>query len=410
MSQDVCSTQPPPAKSQKKSSPAPIDSLSEDLLLEIFLRLPSLATLIGAALTCRAWRRAVASSPSFRRRFRELHEAPLLGVFADPSPHTLPVFAPAHHRDADMLAAIRLGDFALTSVLDSDGFAGNLPVAWRVFDCREGHLVLMNWEAWRIAVVNPLSRCDSETIPMPPIEQATEGHSGQNIVIHDLHLLHSVEDPTSLRLLCIFLHESRVRVAVFSSDTWDWRFHPWVEIPERTQPVDANECWLYLGTQANGFVYYPFWNREHVLTLDTATMKFSVLKLSQQTLLIRKQVWRAFVSSTMALLASFIASGCSLVADEDGVETWVPGRKVQYEEAANPPENNEVLKIMAVNNGFVYLTTSTSVLSLCFETMKLEKLFPRSFWDHSLYPYVMAWPPSLVGNYGSFAAMQDGAN
>ncbi|KAF8670864.1 hypothetical protein HU200_050129 [Digitaria exilis] len=90
-----------------------ISSLPDDILREIFLRLPSLATLVRAALTCRAWRRAVASSPAFRSRFRALHRAPLLGHGG------LPIFAAAHRRaDPDVLAALRGGDFLLTSLMD----------------------------------------------------------------------------------------------------------------------------------------------------------------------------------------------------------------------------------------------------------------------------------------------------
>ncbi|TVU01025.1 hypothetical protein EJB05_53544, partial [Eragrostis curvula] len=210
----------------------PIDALGEDLLLEIFLRLPSLATLVHAALTCRAWRRAVASSPSFRRRFRELHRAPLLGVFADRERAALPVFAAAHQRDRDVLAASGHGDFALTSILDPDGFAGDVPLSWRVSDCRQGYLLLLNWDAGSIAVVNPLCRKD-HVIIRTPSTQATEA---QPVFLLTMHLLYSDEDPTTIWLLCVFFDESKVQAVAFSSDSWDWFHHPWVEV---VQPHDA---------------------------------------------------------------------------------------------------------------------------------------------------------------------------
>lgn len=129
-------------------------------MLEIFLRLPSLATLVRAALTCRAWRRAVASYPSFRRRFRALHRAPLLGLFVDPERDDFPVFLPVHHRNRDVLAAIGRGDFALTPLLDpGESVSDDVPnIRWRVYDCRNGYLLLMNWDAGLLAVINPLSR------------------------------------------------------------------------------------------------------------------------------------------------------------------------------------------------------------------------------------------------------------
>ncbi|TVU01029.1 hypothetical protein EJB05_53548, partial [Eragrostis curvula] len=93
-------TRPPPAKRQNKPSTTTVHSLGEDLLLAIFLQLPSLATLVRAALTCRPWRHAVASSPAFRRRFRALHPPPFLGLFfqvpgAEQTPNT-PAFPHLH--------------------------------------------------------------------------------------------------------------------------------------------------------------------------------------------------------------------------------------------------------------------------------------------------------------------------
>jgi hypothetical protein len=133
-----CDVAPPP---EQIPSLTTIHSLSEDLLLEIFLLLPSLATLVHAALTCRPWRRAVASSPSFHNRFCALHPAPILGFFTNPEMPALLAFTPAHHRDRDMLAAVRGGDFFLTPILQADN---KLPVNWTIECCRDGYLLLMN--------------------------------------------------------------------------------------------------------------------------------------------------------------------------------------------------------------------------------------------------------------------------
>ncbi|TVU00491.1 hypothetical protein EJB05_54073, partial [Eragrostis curvula] len=138
-------THRPPAKRRKKPSTTTVAALGEDILLEIFLRLPSLATLVRAALTCRGWRRAVASSPAFRRRFRELHPAPLLGLFFEtPSVvQTLPAFpsfVPARRRDRDLSAVVRGGDFFLTSIQEHP----DLPHSWDIVDCRGGYVLIMN--------------------------------------------------------------------------------------------------------------------------------------------------------------------------------------------------------------------------------------------------------------------------
>ncbi|KAK1695694.1 hypothetical protein QYE76_012412 [Lolium multiflorum] len=116
---------PPPPPLKKKSPPAApttISHLGDDLLREVFLHLPSLPSLVRAALACPAFLRAVRSSPAFRRRFRELHPPPLLGVFLDiHDPSSIPVFVPTRrHSDRDHAAAIRGADVFFTLLPEDD--------------------------------------------------------------------------------------------------------------------------------------------------------------------------------------------------------------------------------------------------------------------------------------------------
>ncbi|KAM0874964.1 hypothetical protein ACQ4PT_037100 [Festuca glaucescens] len=122
-----------------------ISSLSEDDLCEIFLRLPDLPALVRATLTCRSWLGVVRSSLAFRRLFRALHPAPIIGLFL--TGDTYPFFIPLRPSDSDsdsnpgcdsdVTAALRRGDFFLTSLPQS--FSG-----WTITDCRDGIILLWN--------------------------------------------------------------------------------------------------------------------------------------------------------------------------------------------------------------------------------------------------------------------------
>uniref|UniRef100_A0A0A9DRW1 Uncharacterized protein n=1 Tax=Arundo donax TaxID=35708 RepID=A0A0A9DRW1_ARUDO len=105
--------------------------------------------------------------------------------------------------------------------------------------------------------------------------------------------------------------------------------------------------------------------------------------------------------------------------DHDGVERWVLDRVIPSDTNAGrillelKGMYNELV-VLAARDGFAYLVALDNsdspliislFLSLCLETMELEKLFQNLF-AHDAVPYVMAWPPSLLGNYGRFAHEQ----
>uniref|UniRef100_A0A453DTF3 F-box domain-containing protein n=1 Tax=Aegilops tauschii subsp. strangulata TaxID=200361 RepID=A0A453DTF3_AEGTS len=164
----VSPQQPAAAKKPTPLPPTTISALDLDTLREIFLCLPSLPSLVRAALSCHTFLDAVRSSPAFRRRFRALHPPPLLGHFLTTQDTTIRTFVPLRSRsDPDIAAAVRGGDFFLTRlpVPEDDG-----AVSWSIDDCRDGFVVLDNWSTQQIAVYNPLART-LDLFPLPPRQE-----------------------------------------------------------------------------------------------------------------------------------------------------------------------------------------------------------------------------------------------
>ena len=214
----------------------------------------------------------------------------------------------------------------------------------------------------------------------------------------------------SFRVVWLLCDISRVQLVVFLSETRDWSFLPWVEITERVPPPhDATNWWLRWGMQANGLLYWPFKNEEHMLTLDTATMEFSVFELPPY--LKGQQDCFYAVGETKdgePCIVYCIGFSIGVLKDrvgDDGIKRWILVGMVHYEAES---ANDNRLQVVAVEGVFAYLITTEMVLSLCIETMELEKLFPRTFYARHFHPYIMAWPSSLVGNYRRFAIIQGG--
>uniref|UniRef100_A0ACD5W7D9 Uncharacterized protein n=1 Tax=Avena sativa TaxID=4498 RepID=A0ACD5W7D9_AVESA len=113
----------PPAQPMETTSPAvatTVDSLKDDNIEDILLRLPSPASLARAALSSSRWRR-VASSPDFLRRFRERRPSPpVLGLFSTiPLPLPLGILwtDPLRPRPVYAIGDTEAGECCLVSIL-----------------------------------------------------------------------------------------------------------------------------------------------------------------------------------------------------------------------------------------------------------------------------------------------------
>jgi hypothetical protein len=94
-----------------------------------------------------------------------------------------------------------------------------------------------------------------------------------------------------------------------------------------------------------------------------------------------------------------------LRAGRDGIDKWMKNRTFQMVDAMDKLTLNIIdacpsLNVVAIVGGFVYLTIHQNeppnwLLSFCIETRELQKLC-RITTSEFCYPYIMAWPPSLV--------------
>ncbi|WVZ53941.1 hypothetical protein U9M48_004826 [Paspalum notatum var. saurae] len=402
----MASQQPPPPA----PAPTTISTIGDDLLREIFLRLPSLPTLVRAALTCRAFLNAVRSSPPFRRRFRSVHPPPLLGLFFDPDGPAIPSFAPLRRRsDPDLAAAVRGADFFLTRLPDADDAAPG----WEIRGCRGGYVLLTNLAAGRVAVYNPLTRA-LDLLPPPP-EETADDCAGYFTYL-DYHVVASDEEPGAFRVVCTSHDESRMRAAIFSSSdsAGEWRILPWAPPAAAARPEDE-KYWLHSGELVGESICWTHTSKAYMLVLDTAVMRFSRIDIPPY-LQGRGHTFKPGETKdgkpciVCAMEFTLLVWYWRVDADH-GADKWVLDKMYHLQTEIVQAtqgllEYHGTIKVLEIVESIVYLSTSETFndadfpcwfLTFCLETGELTKLFQRKFDSH-VHPYVMAWPPSLVGN------------
>ncbi|KAF8666426.1 hypothetical protein HU200_053535 [Digitaria exilis] len=398
---------PPTAKPQEPAATA-IHDLGEDLLLDIFLRLPSLPSLVRAAFTCRTFLAVVRSSPDFRRRFRALHPHPLVGFFFEVDGCDVPSFSPVRRRsDPDLAAAVRGADVFLTRL----PYHEDADPGWTIADGHGGCLLLLlNSDTEQIAAYNPLTRA-LHLLPMPPEKKISKGRRGK-FNLRDFFLLLSDETPGSLRVVCLCHDKSRVRAVLYSSGTKEWQVLPW-SVAAPAQP-SGKKHWLRHGRRANGNLYWEHAQQAYMIVLDTTALEFSFMDLPDY---LKGQGPIHMIGETkdgrrcMVFTIGFLLLISFWRVDTDGVEKWIIDHTFPLEEeilrateGTRDDDDELILKVWAVMDGIVYLSSFCGdphlpcwFLSFCLQTGKLEKLFHRSFFN-SHFPYIMAWPPSLIGS------------
>jgi hypothetical protein len=267
-----CSTR---RRRRRPSSPSPVAAHpleDDDLVHEIFLRLPPQPPyLLRASLVSKRWRR-LATDPKFLRRFRIHHrKPPLLGHFS-----------------------YQGGKFSFRSSLDPpyrippERFALQLSGGeiWTCLDCRHGRVLFDDWRQSRVIAWDPITD-DRRVIAYPPqfggswIEQI---HTGAVLcAAGDQGHVHGACHSRPFKVVALYCHhhddgatDDVAFASVYSSETGVWS-----DLISTTLPGRRN----FLSTRSTlvGNTFYCLFMRSlrdnaHLLEFDLDAQRLAVIE------------------------------------------------------------------------------------------------------------------------------------
>ncbi|XBI83290.1 hypothetical protein VPH35_091811 [Triticum aestivum] len=397
---------PPSPSLEPAATTADITAIGEDLLREVFLRLPSPPSLVRATLACRTFLCTVRSCPIFLHRFLALHPPQILGFF-EGWKTGIPLFIPFRDpSDPDLAAAVCGADFLLTRLLEDSGDPG-----WDIKDCRCGHLLLHNRRTKQIAAYNPLTQA-LDIFPHPPRETC-----GPRYLLY--RIIFPKEDQRAFHVVCFRRRKScrgsRLRISVFSSVSREWQCFSWVCVQNLTpQPrKDGGDVWSYIATLVSGSDRLAYWkdkDQAYMVVLNTPTPHLSPMGLpppSEDYELGRTKDGKlclVCIDDVYANKGTLAVWFCRV--DSDGSDEWMPHKVFPLSAFIDvtmcSEEYDVMVQVVMVLDGFVFLSVSYArytecLISFCLETENVNKLFTHTL-DCNIHPYFMVWPPSLVRN------------
>ncbi|PNT71833.1 LOW QUALITY PROTEIN: hypothetical protein BRADI_2g36100v3 [Brachypodium distachyon] len=358
---------------------APLTVLGDDLLQEVFIRLPAPADLLRAAAACKPFLGAVRCA-RFLRRFRRRHAStfpPLLGCLVlrcnrghlhhqEPNPARLLTPSAAARRVADR------GDFALSFLPHRTCYCGAM---WQVLDCRNSRLLLSTWVSRQLMVADPLTR-HWVSLPMLP---------SLSFVGYGLVADHG--DSSVFQVVCISREGASLRVFLLSSGE-----HRWDEV---ARFANQSNFACTRAMQANKSLYWKLEGGERMVAFNTLGMEFFVIDLPP------------------VLRFDIIEKG----EEDDGgiyiltmrdfyIETWVGVKTNTGSRAWKLLEKSVRFRrvlhggwqdIIGVVAGVLFLRHHAGLVSIDLDTMRLRRLPEREDGPlGQIYPYTMAWPPSCL--------------
>ncbi|WVZ96280.1 hypothetical protein U9M48_041936 [Paspalum notatum var. saurae] len=393
---------------------APVLALGDDLLREVFLRLPAPADLLRAAAACKPFLRAARSAP-FLRRFRRRRPSScphLLGFLllfpdrrrarfhplsASPSPSS------ASSSSSAAGSADGGGDFALSFLPGGDWQGGAAAATWEHLGYRNGRLLIKNLESQELAIADPISR-RSVFLPAPP---ASGGAVGYGLFADD-------GDSSDFRVVCLSRDAASGELRALYLSSGDGELS-WAN-------VAGVACQLGLAAgsramQANRSLYWRLEGGGRLLAFSTAAMELSVLDLPPALRELSFDAVDRGEEEDASVLHLLTMSGFCIevwagTGDGDGGMAWRRvDKSVRFHkllrEMIQPSRRSYQLggvDVIGVAAGVVFLRQWNHLFSIELDTMKLKMLPSKDCCEALICPYTIVWPPYFLNPAGQEVA------
>ncbi|XP_037479779.1 uncharacterized protein LOC119356891 [Triticum dicoccoides] len=282
-------TSKPRRSSRTRKTATTLTEIPDHIIAEIFLRLPAAEDLARASAACVSFRRLVADK-SFLRRFRRLHDPPLLAFFdRNGFHHPLPP-----HPSAPAASALADAADLSFSFFPNHG-------RWSVQDIREGRVLLLRPGACKqpqicmeAAVCDPLHR---KYVLLPPVPDDLAASMMHPATAHEpwceaFLVPLDEEAETAFGVMWMVHFTTRLAAFVYSSTTGQWQAvasKEWNELllgqgeSTMVSPIDRD---FYGRYYAYGCFYWEstVMGKKDLLVFDTRRMEFSSCDLPPKEL------------------------------------------------------------------------------------------------------------------------------